>query len=169
MCTVTVRLRQAKVEDREFLFELHRASLGPVIEATWGPWDDTQQRQFHDAWFEPSRLFIVLTDDEPAGVVDAYRRPDGTVYLSRLELLPAFQNLGIGTALVHQLVAQAGSSGPAVIELDVLEQNEGARRLYERLGFTVVKDMPPKQRMRLAVAPTGPHPAPMWQGLDDGD
>ena len=35
------------------------------------------------------------------------------------------------------------------MELDVLHGNEAAQRLYERLGFRVVADDPPRRRMRL--------------------
>ena len=37
-----IRLRPATPADGEFLYELHRRTLGDVIEATWGPWDDVQ-------------------------------------------------------------------------------------------------------------------------------
>ena len=67
MLDVDVQLRPAEEADDDFLFALHRAALGPVIEATWGPWDDAAQRAFNKAWFkEPARLSVVLADGQPS-------------------------------------------------------------------------------------------------------
>ena len=144
MRAVNVQLRPAEEADDGFLFALHRSALGPVIEATWGPWDDQTQRAFHAAWFgDRSRLSIVLVDGEPVGVIDVQEQPGGLLYLARLELLPATQGRGVGSALMHQLIERAQFSGLRAVELDVLERNERARRLYERLGFQVVAARPP--------------------------
>ena len=56
-------------------------------------------------------------------------RRGNMLYVARIELLPQFQNLGIGTRLVGQLVDDARRSGAAAVELDVLEANEGAAPL----------------------------------------
>jgi ribosomal protein S18 acetylase RimI-like enzyme len=151
MSGMEVSLREAAEGDAEFLFGLHRVSLGAVIEATWGPWEDAQQREFHRAWFDPARLLVVVCGGQDIGVVDAHHRADGVVYLARIELLPQFQGLRIGTRLIEQLAARARDAGAAAIELDVLEANEGARRLYERLGFSVTGETSPKLGMRLAL------------------
>ena len=143
-----MRLRPARESDSHFLFELHRVALGPVIEATWGPWDDAVQRRFHEAWFDPTRVAIVVCDGQDVGVWDVEERDHGTMYLARVELLPEFQSRGIGTKLVRELAERAESLAAPAIELDVLQANEAGRRLYERLGFRVVDEAPPKQRMR---------------------
>jgi hypothetical protein len=49
-----VSLRPAVTEDREFLFELHKASMGPYVEELFGPWDDAVQWEFFDRWFHPT-------------------------------------------------------------------------------------------------------------------
>lgn len=117
-----------------------------------GPWDDSTQRGFHDEWFDPGRVLVVLVKDEVAGVVDAHRSGDSTLYISRLELLSAFQGRGLGTRLMRQLIEDAREADLSAVELDVLQVNHRARRLYERLGFRVIRDEIPKQRMRLDVA-----------------
>lgn len=53
-----------------------------------------------------------------------------------MALLPAYRGQGIGTALLTALVDQASNHYPA-LSLSVDPQN-GAMRLYERLGFRVV-------------------------------
>jgi ribosomal protein S18 acetylase RimI-like enzyme len=145
-------LRPAFEGDGDFLFELHRAALGKVIEATWGPWDDAVQRRFHDAWFaQRARLSVVLVDGERVGVLDVRQRPDRVRYLARMELVPAVQGQGLGSDLLRDLIASAAASGARAVELHVLLGNEPARRLYERFGFRAVSLEPPKCRMRLSL------------------
>jgi ribosomal protein S18 acetylase RimI-like enzyme len=143
-------LRKATWEDGEFLYALHRAALGPVVEATWGDWDDAVQRGFHERWFAPERLSVVTVDGQPVGVLDAQPKAD-VMYLARIELMPAVQRQGMGTELIRGVAQKAGEAGLAAVELDVLHSNEAAQRLFERLGFRVVADNPPKRRMRLGL------------------
>jgi ribosomal protein S18 acetylase RimI-like enzyme len=145
-----VRLRPATLADDEFLYELHRRTLGAVIEATWGPWDDELQRQFHRNWFTPETIEIVLVGGQRAGMVQAAPAGAETFYVSRIEIAPEVQDRGVGTTLLRRLVDRAKESGASAVELHVLELNR-ARELYERLGFEVIAEEPPKVRMRLPV------------------
>jgi ribosomal protein S18 acetylase RimI-like enzyme len=144
-------LRVATADDRDFLYDLHRRSLGDAIEATWGPWDDELQRQFHRDWFDPQHVEIVLIGGRPVGMIQADSTALDTFYISRIEVDPDLQNRGVGTALMQHLVERALQSGAQAVELHVLELNR-ARELYERLGFRVVGKEPPKLRMRLALS-----------------
>lgn len=136
--------------DGDFLFALHRAALGSVIESTWGPWDDAVQRRFHDAWFaQRARLSVVLVEGERVGVLDVRQRPDRVRYLARMELLPTVQGRGLGTSLLRELIASAEAAGVRAVELDV--GNERARWFYERFGFRAVALEPPRCHMRLSL------------------
>jgi len=52
-----------------------------------------------------------------------------------LAVLPEFRGLGIGQALLEAVEERARSRGCCKLTLEVLEVNEGARRLYGRFGF----------------------------------
>jgi ribosomal protein S18 acetylase RimI-like enzyme len=146
-----LQLREATADDGDFLYDLHRRTLGEVIEATWGPWDDDLQQEFHRDWFKPEQVEIVLVDGRPAGMIQAHSATADTFYISRIEVAPEAQNRGVGSALMQRMVERARQSGASAIELHVLELNR-ARELYERLGFRVVAEEPPKLRMRLALS-----------------
>jgi ribosomal protein S18 acetylase RimI-like enzyme len=45
--------------------------------------------------------------------------------------VPAARRRGVGRALTEAVIAEA----PSIVTLEVIEQNERAIRLYERLGF----------------------------------
>ncbi len=141
--------RPATRDDGAFLRKLHRAALGPSVEATWGPWDDVLQQRFHDELMRDlSGTFIVTLDSIAVGmkrVVSTGR----TVSLARLELLPEVQGRGIGSRLIRGVIDDAFAAGRDV-ELDVLAANPRARRLYERMGFSVVGRDDVRLHMRLA-------------------
>jgi len=66
----------------------------------------------------------------------------GTWYVNVLAVLPAFRNLGLGSrllSLAEDLGRAAGSRGMSII---VADANTGARRLYERRGYSFVAERP---------------------------
>jgi ribosomal protein S18 acetylase RimI-like enzyme len=62
-------------------------------------------------------------------------RLDTHIFLEYIAILPEFQNRGIGTELIREVLEEAAAKGFPV-ELKVLKINP-AIRLYERLGFEV--------------------------------
>ena len=53
-------------------------------------------------------------------------------------ILKKFWNLGIGSAMFEELIAAAKGRGTEIMELEFIEGNDRARRLYEKYGFQVV-------------------------------
>ena len=51
----------------------------------------------------------------------------------------AYRSMGIGTALIDAISAEAAQRGYPAIRLDVIDTNWRARALYERLGFTATR------------------------------
>jgi len=57
--------------------------------------------------------------------------------IAELFVVPMFRRLGIGTAVIWQLMATAVAWALPAVEIGVTVGNESARRLYQRLGFVV--------------------------------
>ncbi len=140
-------LLPATRDDEAFLFELHRAALGKYVDATWG-WDDDWQRAYFATHYKPSRnaLIVRTMRGEPAIGRISVTRHWRKVFLRDIELVAGERNHGLGTAVVHAVLALARESGRPV-ELLVLNCNP-ARHLYARLGFSVIADDGARQRMR---------------------
>lgn len=130
-------LRPATAADYDFLYDLHRTTMRPYIEAIWG-WHEDWQEEYFRKKFVPLTRRIIQVDGTDAGVVVVEQRPD-ELYLALIELLPVYQGRGIGTAIVNGLKATAHAAGQP-LTLHVLRSNGPARRLYERLGFGLVAD-----------------------------
>ena len=129
-----ITLRDGTREDLEFLFALLKASLGPYVVKTYGPWAEDEERSRFFGSTQAESHQIVERAGEPIGCLKVVRAPS-EVRLQRVFLLPAFQNLGIGTRLIEEVLAEARAAGLPV-RLRVFQVNP-ARRLYERLGFVV--------------------------------
>ena len=138
-------LRPATDGDFDFLFDLHRAAMGQYIASIWG-WHDDWQAEYFRRKFDPHARQIIQVDGVDAGVLVVEHRGQ-ELYLGLIELLPAFQGRGIGTAIVEALKQTAHAAGQPVT-LHVLRTNTSARRLYERLGFALTEEEEVRLQMR---------------------
>jgi GNAT superfamily N-acetyltransferase len=125
--------RPAAADDAEFLYHLHRAAMLEYVRKTWG-WDEEWQRRYFREHFDPVAGQVVQCGGRDVGVVSIAEQPD-RVFIGGIEILPEYQNRGIGTAILQGVLDRARRLGKPVA-LQVLKVNP-ARALYERMGFTV--------------------------------
>jgi ribosomal protein S18 acetylase RimI-like enzyme len=131
---VLIRIRSAAPQDREFLWWLHRETMRDNVHKTWG-WDESWQRERFDENFDPARLQIIEYENRAIGYISV-ERPGDEIFLAAIEVAPEFQNNGVGTYLVGNLLQESDKLNlPA--RLLVLKVNP-ARRLYERMGFQCI-------------------------------
>jgi len=131
----SVVLRQATLEDSEFVFLVKKAALGEYIVQTWG-WDEAFQRAFHLKEYEPDKTQIIVLKGQDVGWI-LVSESDSEFHLQEIYLLPAYQRLGIGSHLIRLLLAEAEQKRKPV-RLQVLKVNPKARGLYELLGFRLI-------------------------------
>ena len=131
-------LRRARADDRAFLLALKAAAMKPYVDQVWG-WDDAEQVAYFDDRFVPDRTQIIQVDGRDVGVLIV--EEDGEhVYLADIEVLPAWQGRGIGSAIIEALKERASAVNKP-LTLRVLKVNTRARAFYERLGFRPYKDI----------------------------
>ncbi|MBF6595893.1 MAG: GNAT family N-acetyltransferase [Thermaceae bacterium] len=78
------------------------------------------------------RAFLVLSLLERKCV-------SGQLLMDGIAVSPKMRGGGIGTRLLHRLIEYARNEGYQSLRLDVIDTNPAARRLYERVGFTLVR------------------------------
>jgi len=76
---------------------------------------------------------------EYCGTIQGIRDNQGFGAIQNLGVVPEHRDCGLGTVLLLQALAGFRSAGLNRVYLEVTSQNEGAIRLYRRLGFTPVK------------------------------
>jgi len=128
-----------------------------------------------EANFSYLNSHVAELDGEIAGMMLAYRLPagedaegleelpefirplveleqcvPGSFYINMIATYPVCRGQGVGTGLLGCVDGLAQAAGCSLASIEVFEQNQGALRLYERLGYRVVE--------RRAVVPHPCHP-----------
>jgi ribosomal protein S18 acetylase RimI-like enzyme len=134
---VSYSLRQATLDDYEFLYNLHVLALRSYVEKLWG-WEESWQREYFERKFDPQKRKIIQVESQDAGVL-VVQQSNRQTYIELIELMPEFQGHGVGTAIITDICSQAYGHSE-VVTLHVLKSNIPARRLYERLGFEIVQE-----------------------------
>ncbi len=129
--------RPAIDADRDLIYQILHASLGPYVVQTFGQWDDAGQRKRFDQVTRTEDHAILELNGQPVGCL-CLRQSETEIRLIRLFILPDFQNRGLGTHALTGILATADERGLPV-RLRVLRVNP-ARRLYERHGFVVTDE-----------------------------
>jgi ribosomal protein S18 acetylase RimI-like enzyme len=78
-------------------------------------------------------------EDEVCGTVQGVRDRSGKGSLQNLGIAPSHRNRRVGTCLLYQALEGFRRAGLGRVHLEVTAENQGAIRLYRRVGFATVK------------------------------
>ena len=132
-----IELRPANSEDFNFLYMLKKNTLKEYISKTWG-WDEKWQKEYFSKNFKPKLIKIITLSGRDIGCISIFEEKD-YYFLSIIEILPKYQNQGIGSKLIKDLLIKAEKKYKSVY-LQVLKTNERAQKLYKRLGFLIEEE-----------------------------
>lgn len=116
-----------------FCRAVHEIACADYTPAQCAAWSDTEPNPSHwEKRCERKQPFVSVADGEIAGFLEL--EPDGHIDCAYVN--PDFQRLGIMSGLVRQAIVVA--SGMNLPRLYV-EASIGARFLFERFGFSIVR------------------------------
>jgi ribosomal protein S18 acetylase RimI-like enzyme len=145
---VSVTLRPVTDADREFLVAVYGSTRAEELaQVDWEEgqkeafvrWQFERQDEEYRQRFPDARYDVILVDGVPAGRI-WIGSDDKQIRLLDIALLPEFQNRGVGTYLLRQLMAEATQSNKVLRHM-VFMLNDNAFRFYERLGFVTIEDL----------------------------
>lgn len=131
------KLRKAEQNDYDFLYELNKTSMKKYVEAIWG-WDETLQQQMFQDKFVPDKYQIIEAENISIGTVQVCEEKK-ELFIGVIEIIPKYQNQGIGTSLIRTLLKQSKENQNDRVWLQVFKENS-AIELYEKLGFQRIKE-----------------------------
>jgi ribosomal protein S18 acetylase RimI-like enzyme len=79
------------------------------------------------------QIFVQIMSDSP-DLIDGLRR----AYVYSFRVRPPYRGAGLGTRMMQFVEEDLAQRGIHLVTLNVAQDNPGARRLYERLGYAVV-------------------------------
>ena len=114
--------------------------------------------------FSYRNVHFALIDEDIAGMLLAYKLPDSdneedlddypefirplieleqcvpnSFYLNMIATYPQHRNKGVGKVLMGLIDGLAKNTGCELISIEVFEQNDGALRFYQRLGYEIIE------------------------------
>jgi ribosomal protein S18 acetylase RimI-like enzyme len=137
-------LREAAPEDLPFVLDLHHRTLREYIEPIWG-WDKAKWDEIISNWFKPERVQLIQQHATDIGILVVEPREE-ELFFESISLLPDFQNKGLGSLIIQNVLRDARDSKKPV-RLEVLKTNIPAQKLYLRLGFRVYETTETHLRM----------------------
>lgn len=78
---------------------------------------------------------VVAASGDEVGILWVARRQEGHAFIYDIEMNPAQRGAGYGTAAMRALEEWCRANGFSTIGLHVFGHNDGAWRLYKRLGY----------------------------------
>jgi GNAT superfamily N-acetyltransferase len=91
--------------------------------------------------FLPEATWMLVGPMGPCGTVQGMRERNGLGGIQNLGILPGWRGRGLGEALLLQALHGFRQAGLGRAQLEVTAQNDGAIRLYRRLGFRCSKTL----------------------------
>lgn len=122
---------RATENDKDYLFRLRKLTMVEHLENS-GLFlsDEEHQCRLNDA-YECSHMIMYAR--ELIGTLK-FKEFEDRLEIMQLQIHPEFQGKGLGGRLLEQVLNQIK---PKFVELTVLKNNP-ARKLYQRLGFTII-------------------------------
>lgn len=143
-----IALREALPQDDSFLFSVYISSREDLSYIS-GIDDKMREELFKQQYrwqqvqlkerYTKVKLQIICYKGQPVGRFDIGYEGDRW-HIMAIALLPAFRNRGIGSYLLLTVLEEASNAHKNVL-LQVAWYNASARRLYEKMGFKVIRDM----------------------------
>ena len=143
-----ISLRPVTPEDREFLVAVYYGTRErELAQVDWDAgqkeafvrWQFERQDEEYRQRYPNARYDIILVDGVPAGRIWV-GIDDKQIRLLDIAIMTEFQNRGVGTHLLRQLMAEAAQTNKLLRHM-VFVLNDNAHRFYERLGFVVIEDL----------------------------
>lgn len=146
MVNQTLEFRQATKADLEFLVDLREMTINEHLENSGLTIDDAMTLEKVKYKYVCAKIVVIDGNDVGLLKVDKSARP---WYIEQIQVLPCFQGKGIGEKVIQRLLAEAKSQNTDV-SLSVLKCNP-AKKLYERIGFSVIEESEIKFKMKFTV------------------
>ena len=140
-------MRPCLTSDKDFVYQTKRITMEPYVVKIWGVWDDVFQKGRFNKNFNVDFTQIIQYRGKDIGIFIFEDEPN-SIQVDNIQILPEYQNRGIGSHLLNSIISKAKDIRKSVT-LQVLKTNPKAKKLYERLGFKMLRETEYHFQMKL--------------------
>lgn len=135
---MSITVRRATVDDWETVRDIRLAALQEAPYAfgsTYARERDFDEETWRGRLSNPDGpTFLAFDGDNAVGIDGVHTEGDDRILVA-MWVTPGARRAGVGAALTDAVCDWAKAQGDTRVYLGVAEDNDPARRLYERLGF----------------------------------
>ena len=143
-----LEIRQAKESDLARVQAMYARLVARMDRDGWSVWDETYPRDFVGKDVEQGQFYLLLEGDRLAGAfaLPSHDNGEGDVpwedpaaparYLYRFGIAVEYRGKGLGKLALERIGELSRRLGARYLRLYVAYENEPARALYQKAGFT---------------------------------
>ena len=131
----TYRLERATQHDNDFLYRLLKTTMEHDYIETYGSWDDVVEQQYMQESIRKWIYHVIIHNEQKIGCL-SFKNDGHEIFLNEIHILPQYQNKGIGTSVLQDLINMAQSLS-IPMTLEVLKVNRKAQHFYQQLNFII--------------------------------
>ncbi len=130
-----VKIRKLQQED-----EAHQCAQFMAESDPWKRLGRTYDGSMQMLLDSEREVYVATVDDEIVGVIILWMKGAWVGYIQTIGVFPQWQGQGIGSQLIQFAEKRIFADSPNVF-MCVSSFNEGAQKLYQRLGYEVVGEI----------------------------
>ena len=140
MYNINYKLKDYTDEDYEFVYEAKKIAYRKYVEENFKEWNETKQREIFEAFIcaYGKDIKIIMDEVKKIGFYHGEMLENGGFEIGNICIIPEYQGKGIGTRLLKNILEEHRDKD---IYLRYFKQNPVVK-LYERLGFEIIEEMP---------------------------
>ena len=140
MICIEYYFRKSTIDDFDFIFDLKKKNFKKYIEEYF-EWNEKERKEmyYNNLKNYLGEYNIIVINNKDIGVFAVDESYKGESYISEISLNKEYQNKGIGTDILNNLLIKNKQKGLKT-KLKVFK-NSPAKKLYERLGFLFMEKM----------------------------
>lgn len=125
-------------EEIKFIYNLKKEVYKSQIKKLYGEWNEENQKKLFDKFMKENSKNIELMHlkGESIGFYNGKNKDDNTFEIGNICVKPEYQNKGIGTAVLKEILFEHKGQN---VKLQVFKINEKAIKLYEKIGLKKIE------------------------------
>ncbi len=125
-------------DEIQFIYNLKKEVYQKYIENIYGEWDEENQKKLFNKFMKENykNIELIFIKDELIGFCNGKEKDDNTFEIGNICIKPEFQNKGIGTAVLKEILFE---NKDKEIVLQCFKENP-VIKLYKKIGFEKINE-----------------------------